>query len=235
MVKEFINVTSVEEALKAKEKGYSFYAGGTEINRLNSLIKADRVVSISNLGLNEIKDGFVGAMCTFQQIIESQCIPEELKTACKFNYSLQNRNRATIGGNIASARDDSFLIPYLAASEALLVVEGRGELTIKDYLQKREGLITSVLLNSNNVVSQKRIARAVRSRAVLTLAAGEETICIALKGSPIFILKRLSGPEETISMLKNNKLINPVSDIWGSREYKEYLIETIMGELLQEV
>lgn len=239
MVKEFFIATSFEEALEAKKNGYAFYAGGTDINRLDSEIRTEKAVSLAKLGLDKIEEGCIGSMVTFQQIIESSLVPEQLKTACRFNISLQNRNRATIGGNIALKRDDSYLIPYLVAAEAKLLVHNHGEVSMPDYLDGdfSDKIIEKILIKSIPV-AQKRIARPVRAHAVLTAAVGPKTGCVAIKGMSLIVLNGLKGVVTEEAARKKMEAcdgLKPTSDLWGSGDYKKYLVKTVVPELLKEV
>ena len=116
---------SPEEAINSKTADTAFLAGGTEVNRLGSTVAADTLISLKRCsGLNDIRtdSGYVtiGSMCTFQDLIESDKVPEYLKEAAHFMASRTKRNMATIGGNIAALRSDSYIIPTLMAVGAVL-------------------------------------------------------------------------------------------------------------------
>ena len=109
MATQLLMAKSPEEAIGAKNATAVFIAGGTELNRLgtDAATAADTLISLKKCaGLNEIKDAgdkvCIGAMCTFQQIAESEKVPAYLKEAAHFMASRTKRNMATIGGNIAA-------------------------------------------------------------------------------------------------------------------------------------
>ena len=49
MAGQLVVAATIEEALKAKQAGGVFLAGGTEINRLDSLVEAETLVSIRKI------------------------------------------------------------------------------------------------------------------------------------------------------------------------------------------
>ena len=133
MAMKLLMAKSPEEAIGFKTAAAAFLAGGTEVNRLGSdaAAKAETLISLKRCaGMDRIEtDGEnvrIGAMCTFQQLIESDKIPAYLKEAAYFMASRTKRNMATIGGNIAALRDDSYLIPVLSAAGAVLELAGTG-------------------------------------------------------------------------------------------------------------
>ncbi|HKM07775.1 MAG TPA: molybdopterin dehydrogenase, partial [Sphaerochaeta sp.] len=58
MIQEFLIAKDTEDALKMRRNNPKsvFYAGGTEINRLNSTVDAKTAISLSKLGLATITD-----------------------------------------------------------------------------------------------------------------------------------------------------------------------------------
>ena len=77
MVDNLITATSLREAVKNKDNRSAYLAGGTEINRLGSTVKARNLISIGRIkdldGITKGADAVrIGAMCTFQDIIESK-------------------------------------------------------------------------------------------------------------------------------------------------------------------
>lgn len=127
MIQEFLIATNTEDALRLKRnKAKSvWYAGGTQINRLNSGIEAKTLVSLAKLGLDTITDEGssirIGSMVTLQQLVESDLVPIWLKNAALSCASFTRRNMATIGGNLALMSDCSYLAPALLASRCRLL------------------------------------------------------------------------------------------------------------------
>ena len=211
-MRELVRVDSLMDAVG---RDGLFLSGGTEILRLNTGVdKNSPLIDILPLLSDEIrKEGdsvLIGASATFALLLSSPVVPDYLKEALCYMPSPQLRNQATIGGNIASWRDDSFLIPTLSASGAeLTVVSSDGEkkrMSIKDYGLKR-GLILSVSIPASAEVRNFRESLTSHSHAVVTASFGEGE-CYAVKGSGIFF---------SYEELKFN------DDMFGSASYKSYL------------
>ncbi len=211
-MRELVRVDSLMDAVG---RDGLFLSGGTEILRLNTGVdKNSPLIDILPLLSDEIrKEGdsvLIGASATFALLLSSPGVPDYLKEALCYMPSPQLRNQATIGGNIASWRDDSFLIPTLSASGAeLTVVSSDGEkerMSIKDYGLKR-GLILSVSIPASAEVRNFRESLTSHSHAVVTASFGEGE-CYAVKGSGIFF---------SYDELKFN------DDMFGSASYKSYL------------
>ena len=211
-MRELVRVDSLMDAVG---RDGLFLSGGTEILRLNTGVdKNSPLIDILPLLSDEIrKEGdsvLIGASATFALLLSSPVVPDYLKEALCYMPSPQLRNQATIGGNIASWRDDSFLIPTFSASGAeLTVVSSDGEkkrMSIKDYGLKR-GLILSVSIPASAEVRNFRESLTSHSHAVVTASFGEGE-CYAVKGSGIFF---------SYDELKFN------DDMFGSASYKSYL------------
>lgn len=211
-MRELVRVDSLMDAVG---RDGIFLSGGTEILRLNTGVdKNSPLIDILPLLSDEIrKEGdsvLIGASATFALLLSSPVVPNYLKEALCYMPSPQLRNQATIGGNIASWRDDSFLIPTLSASGAeLTVVSSNGEkesMSIEDYGIKR-GLILSVSIPASAEVRNFRESLTSHSHAVVTASFGDGE-CYAVKGSGIFF---------SYDELKFN------DDMFGSASYKSYL------------
>lgn len=211
-MRELVRVDSLMDAVG---RDGIFLSGGTEILRLNTGVdKNSPLIDILPLLSDEIrKEGdsvLIGASATFALLLSSPVVPDYLKEALCYMPSPQLRNQATIGGNIASWRDDSFLIPTLSASGAeLTVVSSDGEkesMSIEDYGIKR-GLILSVSIPASAEVRNFRESLTSHSHAVVTASFGDGE-CYAVKGSGIFF---------SYDELKFN------DDMFGSASYKSYL------------
>ena len=113
--------SSVADASKEKV----FLAGGTQImrNKGESDVLPDVVADISAVVPSEIskegEDIIIGAMATFNDLIESSLVPSYLKESAAFMASWELRNSATIGGNIASELD-SVLAQFLTKYDSII-------------------------------------------------------------------------------------------------------------------
>ena len=252
MATDLLLAKSPEEALAAKTTQAVFLAGGTEVNRLGSeaAAEADLLISLKKCGaLKGIEEdaGYVsfGSMCTFQQIVESERTPGYLKEAALFMASRTKRNMATIGGNIAAGRSDSYLIPALSAAGAVIELwrkDGKNErFGIEEYLDKKGGfenaLITSVTVPKDIKLVSKRYSNTAQSHAVLTMSAAltEEGVYMygAVKNVGLLHFCDLEkafrddpdiSEEKIIEMVRTCTGLHTADDMFGSDAYKRYLI-----------
>lgn len=214
-------------------KEVAYLAGGTEVLRLNSSV--DENIDLVDLSLvldksMEVEGDklFIHNGVTFSDLIDAEKTPEALRQSAYFCASLALRNSATVCGNVAALRDDSYLLPALLAYDTKVhYVEGskRSVLKLNEYIKgKKKGLIIALELDRSKKVLIKRIGLASQSHAVLILAIRKDLISCAVKGSGIFYAENLS------SLLSQIKF---VSDIYGSKEYKEYLVREVY-DILKE-
>ena len=183
----------------------------------------------------------IGAMCSFQEILDCDAAPAWLKTAVRYLASLPRRFKATVGGNIASWRSDSYLVPTLIASGAKLSLMGKEGILLEEigqYAADREkysdALITGILVKPDEQVQilAKRYANTVESHACLTIAMGKEgdtyRIGLAIKNCGIFL------PDITNWGISWKKA-GVQDDMFGSEEYKRYLTETTLDTMYEKL
>ena len=234
MIKYLLKVNDVKEALikKRENPAFAFYAGGTEINRLNSTLNYEGAISLEGLGLDKIevtKYGVkIGACVTLQNLIDSNEIPEYLKEAAKFCDSRTIRCNATIGGNLAFGSDDSYLMPTLLAAKARLLTSGltandvftEDNMPIREYHSNHESfsntlLVAIVLPLEERVVLSKRFAKTSHAHSAVCVSFGakktnnkldEVRIFAAIKGSGV---QRFSDVENSIE----NNAFNSSADV----------------------
>jgi putative selenate reductase FAD-binding subunit len=261
MVENLILAKDVAEALALKkEQGATFLAGGTEINRLNSLVEANSLVALTRVPeLNFIKKkgSYVefGAMCSFQKLVDASETPEYFKKSCLFMASRTKRNMATLGGNIAICRDDSYLWPTLLACDASLnLIAPDGEKSfvgvdfyLENHEELKDHLIFSVVIPSCCNLASKRYSNTAQSHAVLTMSASYGPnglkIAVALKKTGIFTMPALASrisegasDEEVQAYVKACEALNIEDDLlFGSAAYKRYLLAVTAYDLSQEV
>ncbi|MDD3902105.1 MAG: FAD binding domain-containing protein [Sphaerochaeta sp.] len=224
MIQEFLIANDSEDALKLRRNNPKsvFYAGGTEINRLNSTVMAKTAISLSKLHLNNITDEGnsirIGSMVTFQQLVESPLVPQYLKDAALYCGSFPRRNMATLGGNLALCGDHSYLAPVLLASRARLLTANLTEggaysednIPIREYHAYHSQFSGTLLLGvslskDQRFVGSSRFANTLESQAGVTVGFGATKnnegvidhvrVYVAVKGSGV---QRLSDVENAI-------------------------------------
>ncbi len=253
---ELIRASCIQEALSSKDQDSVFFAGGTGIGWKDSGIEAKKLIVVPDIsGIRNIssQDGYIriGALVTFTKALEDPMVPGYLKEALRFCGSLQKRNMATVGGNIAIWRCDSYLIPTLIASGAQLCIAASGDgseevIGIDQYASGREdykdALITAVLVKPECnkeagdapgvCVLSKRYANTVESHAALTIAMGREKdtyrIGIAIKGCGIFL-------PDIMNWSVSWKQAGVKDDMFGSEEYKRYLTSTTLDTMYEKL
>ena len=248
MERKWISAETAENAAAAAIPGSAFLAGGTEINRLDSLVEADTLISIRRIpelqvieaGDDEVK---IGAACTFQALLEDDRIPAYLKEALSFMASRTKRNMATIGGNIAVCRCDSYLLATLLAADAKLCVMDKGGAVTKTDLsayvkEPVPGLITAVVIPASiPFIASKRYARTAASHAFLTVsvakADGAYRVAAAIRNTGVMLFPVLAQmitddadvTEETlIETIRGCKGVDFKDDMHASANYKQYLL-----------
>ena len=220
---ELIKSSSLCECVKAKKECSQavYLSGGTEVLRLSSSVKADAVIPVSSLIEKKIEvrgdEIFISSNMTFSELIDSEIVPSALKDACKYLASRALKNAATIGGNIAAKRCDSFLIPTLLAYDAKLVVFSGEEkiCPLKKYVTKGgcNCIIVGILINPLIKVANKRESLTSSTHAAVTSAMSEKGYFAAVSGGAIY------------SSLEDALAGEIKADITGSVEYKKYLIK----------
>ncbi|HTP57322.1 MAG TPA: FAD binding domain-containing protein [Spirochaetia bacterium] len=256
MVTEILRPMTVQEALKARAlPGAVFLGGGTWLNARKHA-EPLTLVSLEKLGLDSIhRHGgrcVIGAMATFQQIIDNPDVPAALRNAAGLTASRTLRNMMTMGGEVALHPADSALIPLLMAMEAEVTLAGKKRpVALKDILSGgAESLILSVAIpEPGRPAAVRALSRTSHSPRSLVVAAIASALHPAVKGlrivasdcggTPVRLLKleaALEGktlpPPAEIERLAGNEF-SPASDIHGSSLYKAYMTRVLVADALQ--
>ena len=267
MERNVIIASTLEEAVSCKRSDAAFYAGGTEIGRLGSPVDAKTLILLKKIpelyGISVTGDPEtehpsgswlrIGAMCSFQEILDCGAAPAWLKTAVRYLANLPRRFKATIGGNIASWRSDSYLIPALLAAGTKLEIAGMEEgeglkqsgkgavmrrrvLPLTDYMQEREKLgswlITAVFADASDDLEllAKKFSNTAQSHAYLSLAMGKKgedyRIGMAILGYGIYAPGILNWSRAW-------KEAGVRDDLYGSEAYKRYLAGITLDEFYE--
>lgn len=204
-----------------------YFAGGTDDLRLGGAAEGKELIDINALGLNTIeeKEGklHIGARVTLQQLVDSDLVPAFIKEAAKFCASFAKRNSATVGGNLALRRDDSYLAAALCAAEAKIVAlgdKGEKEETAYDYLKGGcKCLIEYIVVDKARTGWVKRFGNTSASHAALIAAESGGVYALTVKGTG---LACGSTPDLYETMAFHD-------DLSGSAEYKKYLAKTVFS------
>ena len=204
-----------------------YLAGGTDDLRLGGAAEGKDLIDVN--GLDEKydtiteKDGkvWIGSRCTLQQVVESELVPAFIREAAGFCASFARRNSATIGGNVALRRQDSYMAAALTAADAVLdtvTPHGEERKPIGEYLQctcKR--FIRYIVVDKDRTGWVKRFGNTSASHATLIAAESNGIYALSVSGTPFTY-------GSTADLAKDMTF---VGDVTGSAEYKKYLAETV--------
>lgn len=204
-----------------------YLAGGTDDLRLGGAAKGKDLIDINDLDEKydtiTVKDEkvWIGARCTLQQVAESELVPAFIREAAAFCASFARRNSATIGGNVALRRSDSYTAAALTAAEAVLVSttpHGENEKPIGEYLQGQcKRFIRYIVVEKNRQGTVKRFGSTGAGHAALIAAESRGVYALSVSGSA-FAYGNAPNLSEVMTF---------TDDITGSAEYKKYLAETV--------
>lgn len=267
--RRFATLKGLLRAVKEAESDYLLLSGGTEIHRQSGRVlpAEDPAVclSLEGLGLDTIEqcpNGItIGAMVTLQQVIDHELVPDFMKDACRFAASRTLRNMATVGGNIAAFRDDSYLLPSLIAAKARIVTTELGDgdtidtedMPLREYVDNidafRTSVITKIVLNKPaRHVYAKRYSRTRQGIPDIILACG----AICRDGDLAEVRTVAAGPGIGIQRLKEvdkfleseheaaadaleeeiRREVHAVDTAFASAEYQTYLAVVTIADMV---
>ena len=179
------------------------------------------LIDITGFDFNTIteKDGkvYIGALCTLQDVIESELVPAFIREAAGFCASFAKRNSATVGGNLGLRRSDSYLAAALTAADAVLksiTPHGEQDKPVGEYLQSDcKRLIEYVVVDKDRTGSVKRFGNTSSSHATLIAAESGGIYALSVQGSGL-----VYGTTPDIA-----EQVTYVDDLTGSAAYKKYL------------
>ncbi len=260
-IEEYIRPDSIKQAVqkKASVEGAVFLAGGTQVNR--APLESPRPRAVVDLRgivpeglMMEGTDLVIGAMTTIQELMDSDQVFPVLREASGFIPTRSIRNQATVGGNIAARRPDSYLIPAFMALAAVARTT-EGNISVEDYVS---GDHDELILDIHVPVpvgpcvavkeSRSHVSLPVVSAAVSLTVDAENSIggvCLAV-GCVDRKVRRLTSVEETLvdggfgadaASLDRAALeaaiaaaVEPRDDILGSIEYKKYVNGAVIAD-----
>lgn len=259
MIKSYLQPTSIDEAVKLKDELKNqaiYYAGGTEINSTELSKIYTHMISTEQLDLNEIIQNpgeiLIGSAVTLQMLLDSEAVPEPIKTASGCVKNRNIRNMATIGGNIAVNRSCSILLPLLMVMKVKLTTfdsDGEQKLSIEEYQQQPQNkLITniSIPVASKRFIDINHFSRTANDISILNIAVslkrdGENIseLLVAVGGVSQHVIRLYELEKQLINRpLPDRKdleglikgMIDPISDLRGSAEFKSYLTGVLVTD-----
>ncbi|HLJ44693.1 MAG TPA: xanthine dehydrogenase family protein subunit M [Bryobacteraceae bacterium] len=271
-VEAFYRPATIREALRLLRAGNGearIVAGGTDV-----IVDADRsirfLIDITNAGLTYIRRDKgtyrIGATTTMAEIEDSPKLRSManglLNQAAATCGSVQNRNLATIGGNLAHGSPAADTVTALLALDALVVIaseRGQREVPIADYLAgPHKGLLTEITIpappaGKRTGWSFQKLGRTAIDVALVNVAAGFQLDArsrvkwakIAL-GSAAPTPVRAVQAEQILTgrLLDTNaigeaaeavtKSINPITDVRATSAYRRQMSSVLTARALHE-
>lgn len=202
-----------------------YLAGGTEVLRLHSPAEGKDLIDVNGLGFDtiEAKDGkvYIGSRVTLQQLKECELLPAFIREAAGFCANFTRRNSATVGGNVAARRQDSYLAAALTAAQAVLIAEtadGEKERAIGEYLlDECRCFLKYIVVEEGRTGFVKRFGRTANTHASLIAAESNGVYALSVHGSP-FVYGGSAAVYEKATY---------VDDLEGSAAYKMYLASIV--------
>jgi len=274
---ETINPSTLKDALTAiGKKDVIAIAGGTDLLvRLHDLydrpwpklLVLDRVQPLHKIaaGKDEIK---IGPLVTFSEIIKSPLLCKhapQLVQAASVAGSVQIRNRATIGGNIANGSPAGDLIPplyVLGAKLELSSLKSKRTISVEEFFKgpgstviKPNELITSISFKKSwpygfflrlatrqalaiskvSVAANISISRNKIDKIRIALGAVAPTVIRAVRTEEFLLGKQL---DEAI-ILEAAEIIKsdarPIDDIRSLAVYRKEMIGVLLKRGLQQI
>jgi carbon-monoxide dehydrogenase medium subunit len=152
--KEYFRPSSIEEAVRVMRRSAAqgaYLAGGTDL--VPSERSLSLVIDLTALGLDYIKPNAheirIGATTTINELACSPDVPNMLREAASNFASVQLRNVATIGGNLASAVPSADMALPLLALDAQVRIRGQDArvVSVKEFfIGPRQTLLKDDLL-----------------------------------------------------------------------------------------
>jgi len=239
-------------------------AGGTDLipNIRNGLLKPRVVIDVKKYeGADRISfgsDGLsMGPAVTINDVLRSKDARERYPVLCECAHELashQIRNRATVTGNVVNASPCSDMAPALLCLGASAVIRSAsGERTVP-FTQFFAGVKKTVLVPGEfleRIVVPAASAGAVGRYLKLKRIAGHDLGIVGVlmtrhegrlrfavssaAPTPVLVdsVSAKDSPDEAAT--KVLAAVSPISDVRGTKEYREHMIGVYVRRLLSEV
>ncbi len=247
MIQQAYRPASLEEAVDLHSRETALYlAGGTLVNWAPGGLDPEKVVLLESLLEDTVvpRGGgvVIGAGITLQALKDAPDVPSPLRRAAGFIPFRCVRNMATLGGNIAANRSDSYVIPALIALSAEVETVERGRLSVEAYVTGHEdALITHVILPGvTGACVVDRVVLSVAAYPTLTLAVrvtdGEAVIALGCVAEHVFRLREVeegltAGNLATEEAVFDTvaQAVTPPAGLKESAAYRRFITATMVA------
>lgn len=243
---------------------YRLLAGGTDLipNIRVGVFKPKALIDVKKyIGADKLSygnDGLsLGPAVTINDILRSREIRENYPVLCDCAHELashQVRNRATVAGNVVNASPCSDMAPALLCLDAIAVLRsknGHRTVSFKEFFTgvKKTVLSQGEFLESINIpaASAGTVGRYFKLKRIaghdlgivgvlMTLKDGKRRFAVSSAApTPVLVdnIDKKDKPEEV--SVKVLKAVSPISDVRGTKEYREHMIDVYVKRLIGEV
>jgi len=258
-------VAELTDALDQHRDDGKFLAGGTDLipNIRNGVMKpkfvidGKKVPDSNRISFSERDGLIIGPAATINDVLRSRDARDSYPILCGCAHELashQIRNRATVAGNVVNASPCSDMAPALLCLGAKAVIRSKaGERTVpfteffagvkKTVLKPGEYLASIVIpAESRNArgayLKLKRIAgHDLGIVGVLMVRHGDSIRFGVSSAAPTPVLVESvtlkDAPDEAARKVLAS--VSPISDVRGTKEYREHMIGVYVRRLLAEV
>jgi len=258
-------VAELTDALDQHRDDGKFLAGGTDLipNIRNGVMKpkfvidGKKVPDSNRISFSERDGLIIGPAATINDVLRSKDARDSYPILCGCAHELashQIRNRATVAGNVVNASPCSDMAPALLCLGARAVIRSKtGERTVpfteffagvkKTVLKPGEYLASIVIpAESRNArgtyLKLKRIAgHDLGIVGVLMVRHGDSIRFGVSSAAPTPVLVESvtlkDAPDEAVRKVLAS--VSPISDVRGTKEYREHMIGVYVRRLLAEV
>lgn len=257
---EYVKPKSAEEAyaLLCGRKDASIIGGGLFLRQGSR--KIGLAIDLSDAALNFIMETEstieIGAAATLGDVERSALLKKHfsgvLSAAVSGIVGTQFRNMATVGGSVYSRIGFSEIITCLLALDCSVVLRGKGEASLKDFLKqdvKNKDLLEKVVLRKADIrASYQPFKNTYGSLPILSVAAskGERGYSIAVGARPgvaqlaYGAMEFLDGKDVKTGTIEQAAEMAALELSFGndrraSKEYRKQLAKTLVKRAIAEV
>lgn len=258
-------VEALIEALEEHKLDGKLLAGGTDLipNIRNGVMRPAWAVDVkkypeaSLLNWSGAEGLSIGPAVTINDVLRSRDVREQYPVLCEAAHELashQVRNRATVVGNVVNASPCSDMAPALLCLGASAVLRSRAGQRIVPFTEFFAGVKKTILVPGEflerivvpaasagargRYMKLKRIAgHDLGIVGVLMVRLGGQTLFGVSSAAPTPVLVETVQPSDTPEQAVAKVLgcVSPISDVRGSKEYRQHMIGVYVKRLLAEV
>jgi carbon-monoxide dehydrogenase medium subunit len=258
-------VAELVDTLDGHRDDGKFLAGGTDLipNIRNGIMKpvfvidGKKVPEAARIAMSEREGLVIGMAASINDVLRSKAARDDYPVLCTCAHELashQVRNRATVAGNVVNASPCSDMAPgllCLGASAVLCSKSGERVVPFSEFFAgvKKTVLKPGEFLERIVVPSASKGARGSYLKlkriaghdlgivGVLMVRLGDSIRFAVSSAAPTPVLVTSVGAKDSPDEAARKVLaaVSPISDVRGTKEYREHMIGVYVRRLLSEV